>query len=102
MYLLEVRLNHQYSKIAESINNFTWQPFKDLSSRKKQSGQIKKHDSNKFDDNIIMFIDSKEKAVQYWHKKIALGQVRLLKKDIEEEDKALEQIKKQITNEKAK
>lgn len=49
-----------------------------------------------------MFIDSKEKAVQYWHKKIALGQVRLLKKDIEEEDKALEQIKKQITNEKAK
>lgn len=37
MYVLEVRLSNTYSKIAELINNFNWQPLKEFSGRKKQA-----------------------------------------------------------------
>ena len=57
MYVLEVRLSNTYSKVAELINNFAWQPLKELSGRKKQACQTKKQDSTKFDDNLITFID---------------------------------------------
>lgn len=37
MWLLEVKLTNNYSRIAESISNFIWSPHKDFAGRKKQA-----------------------------------------------------------------
>jgi hypothetical protein len=82
MWILEIRLTSNYTKIAESISSFKWQPLKEFTGRKKQACQAKNNGSGKYDDDVILFIDQNEKCVKGWMKKIAQQRVKLLQKDV--------------------
>lgn len=71
MWVLEIKLNNSYSKIAESIGNFKWQPLKEFTGRKKQASQTGRRDSAQYDSDVILFVDPEEKVMRTWMKKIA-------------------------------
>lgn len=80
MWILEVKLNTTYSKIAESISSFNWQPLKEFTGMKKQPVQvIKSRDSTKYDDDVILFVDPNQKTLAHWRKKILKQQYKRLK-----------------------
>ena len=96
MWLLEVKLSNNYSKIADSISNFTWSPHKEFTGRKKQACQVKKDTGGKFDDKVIAFIDLKENSLKRWRTKLYEQRYELLKKDVTNEAIAIDKLQADI------
>lgn len=96
MWVLEIKLNDNYSKIAESISNFVWQPQKEFTGRKKQVSQSKSAANNKFDDNTIFLIDPREKNMQNWRKKICVYLCKVLEQINNDEDAAMNNLNAKI------
>ena len=96
MWVLEIKLNNNYSKVADQISGFVWQPQKEFTGRKKQVSQGKAVGNNKFDDNVILLIDPREKNMQNWRKKICVYHCKILEKLNKEEDMAMNNLNIQI------
>ena len=88
-------MTDNYSKIADSISSFSWNPKKEPFGRAKQKqvAQVSKRFSDdQTDEKCILFVEPKEKTVKQWRKKIASQRVKLLQVEIKKEEKVLNNI----------